>query len=120
MKLPAWWRRGPLAPVSQARKSDPQLFGEGSYQPLQAEGPRAGNLCAFARVQGERTAVVVAPRLVAGILEGARLPPQAFAGTRVPLPEGKRFVDALTGEERASGALDELFSTLPIALLISK
>ena len=27
MKLPAWWRRGPLAPVSQARKSDPETAG---------------------------------------------------------------------------------------------
>jgi hypothetical protein len=38
----------------------------------------------------------------------------------VPLPEGRRFVDALTGEERGSGAVDELFASLPVALLISR
>jgi len=104
----------------QARKEEPQLFGEGGYQPLEPSGPRAEHLCAFARTHGERIAVAVAPRLVAGLLDGARLPPHAFAGTRVPLPEGKRFVDALTGEERTSGAVDELFSSLPVALLISR
>jgi len=104
----------------QARKAEPQLFGEGGYQPLQPSGPRADNLCAFARTHEERLAVAVVPRLVSSLLDCARLPPQAFAGTRVPLPEGKRFVDALTGEERSSGAVDELFSTLPVALLISR
>ena len=105
----------------QARKGEPQLFGEGAYRALSPDGPRAANLCAFARLHGDKAAVVVAPRLVAGLLDGARLPPQVFAGTKVPLPlEGKRWIDALTGEERSSGAADELFSTLPVALLISR
>ena len=104
----------------QARRSEPQLFGDGAYRALEAEGPRAANLCAFARLHGEKTAVVVAPRLVAGLLDGARLPADRFSGTRVWLPPGKRWVDALTGEPRASGAVDELFSTLPVALLISQ
>jgi (1->4)-alpha-D-glucan 1-alpha-D-glucosylmutase len=104
----------------QARKSEPSLFGESEYRPLHAEGPRAANLCGLARLQGGRAAVAVVPRLVAGLLDGAKLPAHEFAGTRVTLPEGLRWRDALTGEERSSGAADELFSTLPVALLISR
>jgi len=104
----------------QARKQEPQLFGEGAYRALDAEGPRAANVCAFMRLHGGKAAMVVAPRMVAGLLDGARLPPAAFSGTRVPLPEGKIWIDAITGEERRSGAVDELFATLPVALLISR
>jgi maltooligosyltrehalose synthase len=67
---------------------------------------------------------MVAPRLVAGLLDGARLAAERFASTVVPVPglsPGDRLRDALTGEERVVGegglAVDQLFSTLPVALL---
>ena len=101
---------------------DPDLFAGGAYTALTTEGPRAANLCAFARSAGGRLAVVVAPRLVAGLLEGPRLPKEAFAETTVTLPQAGVLRDAITGEERQVGdgklKVDELFSTLPIALLI--
>ncbi|MFN2548834.1 MAG: malto-oligosyltrehalose synthase [Myxococcales bacterium] len=106
----------------QARRTAPELFAGGGYTALAAEGPRAANLCAFARTAAGKLAVVVAPRLVAGLLEGPRLPKEAFAGTTVALPQGGVLRDAITGEEREArdGRLkvDELFSTLPIALLV--
>ena len=106
----------------QARRANPDLFAGGAYTALTTEGPRAANLCAFARSAGARLAVVVAPRLVAGLLEGPRLPKEAFAGTTVTLPQAGVLRDAITGEERQAGdgklKVDELFSTLPIALLI--
>ena len=106
----------------QARRANPDLFAGGAYTALTTEGPRAANLCAFARSAGARLAVVVAPRLVAGLLEGPRLPKEAFAGTTVMLPQAGVLRDAITGEERQVGdgklKVDELFSTLPIALLI--
>ena len=59
--------------------------------------------------------------LVAGLLEGPRLPAEAFRGTAVALAARGALRDVLTGEERQvrDGKLlvDELFSTLPIALL---
>jgi (1->4)-alpha-D-glucan 1-alpha-D-glucosylmutase len=109
----------------QARRANGDLFGQGSYKPLFPQGPRASNLCAFARTAGGKLAVVVVPRLVAQLLEGARLPPQQFAGTFVPVEEaapGEKLRDVLTGEERQARpegfAVDELFSTLPVALLM--
>ena len=105
-----------------ARRANPELFAGGAYLPLQAEGPRAANLCAFARSAGGRLAVVIAPRLVAGLLDGAQLRPDAFAGTTVTLPQAGPLRDAITGEERQARdgrlAVDEAFSTLPIGLLI--
>ncbi len=109
----------------QARKAQPDVFAGGGYVALAPAGPRAGNLAAFARMGSDgQMAVIVAPRLVAGLLDGARLAAERFASTVVPVPglgPGDRLRDALTGEERVVGegglAVDQLFSTLPVALL---
>jgi (1->4)-alpha-D-glucan 1-alpha-D-glucosylmutase len=108
----------------QARRAEPQLFAGAGYLPLAAEGTRAANLCAFARTAEDgKLAVAVAPRLVAGLLKGALLPPDAFAGTTISVAARGPLRDALTGEEREirDGKLDvsELFSTLPVALLLA-
>ena len=111
-----------------ARKEHPDLFAGGGYVPLGPQGPRAANLCAFARTgPNGQMAVAVAPRLVAGLLDGPALPAKVFAGTFLPVPRlqpGEKLRDVLTGEDRqvsASGlAVDQLFSTLPVALLISR
>ena len=108
----------------QARRAQPELFAGGDYAALAAEGPRSANLCAFARTtQDGKLAIAVVPRLVAGLVQGARLPPQAFAGTTLAVPGASgRLRDAFTGEERevVKGrlAVDQLFSTLPVALLL--
>jgi maltooligosyltrehalose synthase len=108
-----------------ARKEQPEVFAGGGYLALQPQGPRATNLCAFARTGPEgQMAVAVVPRLVAGLLDGARLPPERFSGTFIALPgvsEGATARDLITGEDRQVGvsglAVDQLFSTLPVALL---
>jgi len=115
----------------QARRENAELFAGGAYAALNVQGPRAANLCAFARRAGARLAIAVAPRLVAGLLDGPRLPKDAFAGTFLGTPpfdgqtkvvDGVSFRDVLTGEQRVVKdgklAVDELFSTLPVALLI--
>jgi (1->4)-alpha-D-glucan 1-alpha-D-glucosylmutase len=108
-----------------ARREHYELFGRGAYHALFAQGPRAANLCAFSRSASGRLLVAVVPRLVAPLLEGARLPPKQFSETFVQVSEvmpGEKLRDVLTGEERTAGpqgfAVDELFSTLPIALLL--
>jgi len=102
-----------------ARRDHPDLFAGGSYHPLEPTGPRAANLVAFSRTSHGRTAVVVVPRLVAGLLDGGRLRPEKFEGTVIPA--SGRYVDVFTGKER-QGPLraDQLFSTLPVALLLSR
>jgi (1->4)-alpha-D-glucan 1-alpha-D-glucosylmutase len=108
-----------------ARREHGELFGRGTYQALFPQGPRSSNLCAFARAAGGHLAVAVVPRLVAPLLEGARLPAKQFSETFVQVPgvmAGEKLRDVLTGEERTAGAqgfaVDELFSTLPVALLV--
>ena len=107
----------------QARKAAPGLFAGGGYAPLEVQGPRAAHLCAFARTaEGGQLAIAVAPRMVAGLLRGAHLPAEAYAGTTIGVPAEGALRDAFTGEERAihDGKLraDELFATLPVALLV--
>ena len=108
-----------------SRRDHGELFGRGTYQALFPQGPRAANLCAFSRAAGGQLAVAVVPRLVAPLLEGARLPAKQFSETFVQVPgvmPGEKLRDVLTGEERTAGphgfAVDELFSTLPVALLV--
>ena len=102
-----------------ARRENPDLFGAGAYHPLEPTGPRADNLVAFSRTSHGQTAVAVVPRLVAGLLDGDRLRPEKLEGTVVPVKG--RFVDVFTGEER-EGPLraEQLFSPLPVALLLSR
>jgi malto-oligosyltrehalose synthase len=58
VKLFVTWR------LLQLRRATPDVFLHGSYQPVDAEGPCAGNLCAFLRLHGDAAALVVVPRLV--------------------------------------------------------
>jgi len=90
------------------RKSQAELFARGEYIPLQAEGPAADHVCAFARRLGDRWAVVVAPRWTATLKD--------WAATSVPLPEGE-WTDALTGLIPRSNRLGDLLSEFPVALL---
>ena len=107
------------------------LFSEGDYQPLAATGSRADYVCAFARTAGGETAIVVTPRLVAGLTDGVeRLPvgAEVWGDTWLPLPDaraGDRLRNVLTGEDVAvtarAGAvgvsLADVLSRFPVALL---
>ena len=102
-----------------ARRDHPDLFAEGGYQSIAPTGSRAANLLAFARTIDGETAIAVVPRLVAGLLDGARLSPDAFADTVVPVTG--HYVDVFTGEDREGPLrVDQLFSTLPVALLVRR
>ena len=102
-----------------ARRNHADLFTAGAYQALQASGPRAEHVVAFARTIGARSAVAVVPRLVGGLLQGARLPPEAFAETLLPL--SGHYVDVFTGEEHEGPVrVDRLFSAIPVALLVNR
>lgn len=58
IKLFVAWR------ALELRRATPKLLLEGSYLPLAVEGPRAENVCAFAREHEGRWAVCAVPRLV--------------------------------------------------------
>lgn len=110
----------------QARKRDPALFEQGSYQPLAVEGERSEHLFAFARVHEERACVVVVPRWSARLKAGALEWPigeQTWADTVVLAPFPQVFRDVFTGRElHLAGEVEtrrlraaELLGALPVA-----
>ena len=107
------------------------LFRQGDYRPLLATGARAEHVCAYTRSLDGDSVTVVAPRLVAGLTDGAeRLPTGAtvWGDTWLPLPflaADARLRDVLTGDEIALSARDgitgvalaDLLARFPVALL---
>jgi (1->4)-alpha-D-glucan 1-alpha-D-glucosylmutase len=108
------------------RRRDPALFLEGSYEPLDLEGPRGGHAVAFLRRHEGRTLVTVAPRLTLPLLTPAlRLDPRAWESTAVLLPPGLPAVFARPlggGPVEALGdrlPLDLVLAPFPVALLVA-
>jgi (1->4)-alpha-D-glucan 1-alpha-D-glucosylmutase len=108
-----------------ARRSAPRLFTDGGYEPLITRGRRAENLIAFARTEGERAAVTIAPRLICDLEAGSEQPNSWWGDTIVCLPErlGDRRWRAPIDGRKISGQLElrvaELLRPLPVAVLMS-
>ena len=132
--LLAQWRDGRVkqAVISRAlalRVRRPELFAEGSYEPLRVEGPAADHVIAFARVAGVGAAVVVVSRVVAGMLGADATTPLAASGsweaTTVALPRsltGHSWVNVLDFAGAVSPMnevldVSTLFRSFPVALL---
>jgi (1->4)-alpha-D-glucan 1-alpha-D-glucosylmutase len=104
------------------RRDDPDLFLAGEYVPLEAEGPLADHVVAFARRLGDRAVLCAVPRLVMGLWreDGNGI---AWQG-RLSLPRGfpRSWRDAVTGAPRGDVAfpLEDLFGGFPVALLASR
>jgi (1->4)-alpha-D-glucan 1-alpha-D-glucosylmutase len=99
------------------RRDAPDLFLVGDYVPLAAEGAHGDHVVAFARRDGRRAVVCVAPRRVLPLADGF-----AWDG-RLALPQGfpRDWRDVVTGaRRRADGGLGlaELFDGFPVALLV--
>ena len=110
------------------RKRHPEVFAQGSYQPLQASGPRADHVLALMREHEGKAVITVTPRLVRRLLGDETqlaIPPAAWGDTALALPQqgDKEWVDVLTGKrwqtKQGQLAVGELLSVLPIALLES-
>jgi (1->4)-alpha-D-glucan 1-alpha-D-glucosylmutase len=91
------------------RREHPDLFTIGQYLPLEVEGERREHLCAFVRKSSDAVVVVIAPRLIAGLVGLGGQPPvgrEVWGDTRLLLPKGLaegRFVNLLTGEFLPAG-----------------
>jgi (1->4)-alpha-D-glucan 1-alpha-D-glucosylmutase len=82
------WRDGRIKLLTTAvglrlRRSDPDLFLQGEYVPLETEVTVAGAAVAFARIHGQRAALFVGPRLSARLVR-----PGESANARAVLPLG--------------------------------
>ena len=109
------------------RRARSALFAGGDYRPLEARGPLAEHVCAFARVGEGGAALTVVPRLLArrGV-EAPPLGPEYWEDTALVVPAdlGARVVNALTGERLEARdealPLGEIFAYFPVALLASE
>ncbi len=92
------------------RQAHPTLFREGSYEPLRAEGPGAGSVCAFLRRRnGEALLVAVALR---------HSGPAFTSATRIVLPgNDTTWHDVVADAARTSLSCLELFAESPVAVL---
>jgi len=118
--------------VLGARKQHCELFQDGSYQPLRAEGEKAKHAFAFARATKNAVAICAVPRLSAGLIvdsaQGA-IARAAWGDTRVEIPDaaGRHYRNIFDGEvlqiqaaERSTCLAADLFASFPIALLIAE
>lgn len=135
-ELAASWRSGTLklhtiAAVLAARRSTPQLFGEGSYEPLAVRGPAARHVVAFARRTRRETMIVAVGRWFARLAPRADElcpAPEAWAGTSIVLPARlppTMFRNVLSGlvmppPTRSGIAVQELFRACPAAVLLAE
>lgn len=116
--------------VLNYRRKNREVFDHGEYLPLEAQGARARNLCAFLRRVDEKCVIAAAPRLLATLApEQDQLPlgEQAWLDTFLILPEGEagKYRNIITGEQLSSVEragkmmipLSQLFNSAPVALL---
>lgn len=107
----------------QLRRQSPELFRQGTYLPLAAEGEMAGHVCAYARQLEDEAIVVVTAlwwtRLLADADDVAFGNP--WRGTRVLLPGASRWRNILSGEMLPAGddgvELTVLLQDFPLAVL---
>jgi (1->4)-alpha-D-glucan 1-alpha-D-glucosylmutase len=114
------------------RKQQTDLFQQGEYLPLAVEGAKAKHVVAFARKSGTTRALVVVPRLVAGLLNDIDLPPigpRIWDDTNVLLPFrscSEKCRNVFTGEvldlqktdEYAKIGVSKALAEFPVALCI--
>lgn len=109
------------------RKANREIFETGDYLPLEASGERADNICAFARRLGERTAVIVIPRLLGRHISEPAEPfswRDIWGTSAVLIPfatAGDSYRNVFTGEtmkvDSAAISLSKIFADLPVTLL---
>ena len=130
-RLLSTWRDGRLKlfityKALQFRKVKANLFSKGAYLPLRVVGPRQEHVIALARRLDQHWAFALAGRFYSQLIE-PEVPPVGegvWRDTFLELPKDapRGWVDGLTGMPVASLgpklALPEIFSRLPVALLI--
>lgn len=113
----------------QARRTHAGLYGRGDYEALEAIGAHAEHVCAFARTQGDRSAVSVAVRWFARLRKEWPGPPvgEALWGdTWLRMPKAGCWRDAYTDRLHETIIRDgvpllplaHVFATMPLALLL--
>jgi (1->4)-alpha-D-glucan 1-alpha-D-glucosylmutase len=114
----------------QARRADADLFATGEYFPLAATGRYADHVCAFARVCGDRSAIVIVPRLTLRMVSAAGEPPigaTVWDNTHVPVPDTfqeaswrELFSQQTIPVHDGGVSVGEALERFPVALLMGR
>jgi (1->4)-alpha-D-glucan 1-alpha-D-glucosylmutase len=103
------------------RKEHPDLFAEGSYQPLAASGPAAGSLFAFERRKSEERCIVIVMTRPGNLVDSdGAVRDGALDGTLIETGERGTWVDQLTGARFTSSgplAAGDVLAAFPVAVL---
>jgi maltooligosyltrehalose synthase len=127
------WRDGRVkqAVIAQTlalRRRYPRLFAEGSYEPIEVTGARAGHLMAFARRLDSDIAIIAVPRFPRALLdENDRITfvPSVWRDTALtaegalPVVWRNIFDDQTAGSANGKIAAISIFNRCPVALLIA-
>lgn len=110
------------------RSEGQELFSQGDYIPVEAEGQRKEHICAFIRRYGERWALIVAPRLLTRLVRAGRPPlgKRVWGEDSLLLPPGapEQWLNGFTGDttpvsrETHQAPLSAVFERFPVALLL--
>ena len=109
------------------RRMHADVFEQGRYVPLEAEGPEARHLLTFARLHGAHMVMVAVPRLVA--LRSAETRDSIWDETWITMPaewKVSQLQDVLTGRsivpdckgEHSMVRASELFAACPVGVLV--
>ncbi|MGH8155250.1 MAG: malto-oligosyltrehalose synthase [Rhodanobacteraceae bacterium] len=123
-RLLADWRDGAIklaiiATILAFRREHPAVFTDGGYEPLQVDGPKADQVCAFIRRGGDQVVLVTAARF-----PGRQEADPSWAGTTIVLPEAMRgtvwhaLLSGRTLEDGDEIPAKALFAELPVAVLV--
>ncbi len=113
------------------RKARRELFQRGDYDPLETHGEKRQYLCAFQRTWENQEVIVVAPRLIHGIIPDPTVPAlghDVWGNTCVALRNDDRTtryrhvltnqtIASQANEGRATLAVSEIFQQLPVAIM---
>ncbi len=110
-----------IAKALRHRAENPELYAQGDYTKLEAEGDNAPHILAFTRHRQGLKIIAATTRLAASLTTTAPLvPAAAWGGTALALPEGS-WTNIFTGATLPGGTtpIATLFADLPVALLTS-
>ena len=111
------------------RREHAALYLDGDYVPLECDGVREANICAFARLHQEQAIVTVIPRLTAEAIQSDSAGAvDTWQDTRLTVPSwkpGSLYMNLLTGqrletvteEGRQVLPINEVLRDCPVALL---
>ncbi|MBW4564477.1 MAG: malto-oligosyltrehalose synthase [Mojavia pulchra JT2-VF2] len=111
----------------KARTDYLSLFQDGDYLPLEIQGTHADHIIAFARQQGNQTAIAIAPRLLTRLIQPGEYPlgESVWQDTHLQLPQGtssswKNLLTQQTVEATGTLPIGAALAHFPVALLVSE